>query len=116
MPDLAMSSIRRVYESDDEHPVPHKALPEVHCANGVPGLEETSTTRRIMNRARDEKVFITLIIGILIFIGTQLMNTRDSAQQQPYVDKHQDFRIQQNENHLIKIDGKLDKILEKILR
>jgi hypothetical protein len=78
------------------------------------GLELLPTTVRMMRKADDNKVFITLIIAIITYIASQFVLTRDSAHVQPYVDKLQDQRIEQNTKKLEKIDVKLDIIIDRI--
>jgi len=43
------------------------------------GLECLATTKRIMNKANENRVLITLWIAIVIYVGSQLMATRDSS-------------------------------------
>lgn len=90
---------------------PHRRTSKV-CKDE--GLEQPSTTARMMRKVDDNKVFITLVIAIIGYIASQLMLTRDSAQVQPYVDKLQDQRIEQNTTKLEKMDRKLDAILERL--
>ena len=66
----------RVFESNDANPVPHDTVKTEDCESGVDPL---STTRVMMNKANENRVFVTLWIAIIVFIAAQLMNTRDSA-------------------------------------
>lgn len=65
-----------VFGSDDANPVPHATVKTEDCESGVDPL---STTKVMMNKANDNKVFITLWIAIITFIALQLLDTRDSA-------------------------------------
>jgi len=100
---------RRIYSSD-EHPVPQSAAKH---AEKVVATESLSTTKKLMNRANDNRVFISLWIGIAAVIGTQMLDARDSTRQQPLIDAHQDFRIDQNAAMLKSMDLKLDALLER---
>lgn len=70
-----MAKDGRVFSSD-EHPVPHEHDENAECGTGV---EKLSTTKRIMRKADENKVLITLWIAIAIFIGREVWTARDSS-------------------------------------
>ena len=106
-----MSQSRRLYESDDENTVPH---PKVKTKEEEAGTEKLCTTKRMMKKADENKVLITLWLAIAIFVGREVWNARDSGIKQPLVDSMQDYRIEQNEKRLVNMNGKLDVILERL--
>jgi len=106
-----MSKDKRVYESDDERPVPHPEVKNEECGTGV---EQLSTTKRLMRKANENKVLITLWLAIALFIGREVWAARDDSLKQPLVDQMQDFRIEQHEQRLANMDEKLDAILERL--
>jgi len=106
-----MAPAQRVYESDDDYAVPH---PKVKTKDPETGIECLSTTKRVMNKVDENRVLITLWIAIVTFVASQILMSRDSTQQQPLVDKMQDFRIEKTEEHLLSMDRKLDDILKRL--
>ncbi len=78
-------------------------------------VEPVSTTQKMMNKAKDEKVFITLIVGIIIYVATQAMAMRDLDIEQPYIDKLQNQRMQQIEKDVGEIKSDIKTLLGRKL-
>ena len=68
------------------------------------GLECPSTTKRVMNKANENRVLITLWIAIVIYVGSQLMETRDSSMTH-------ELRITRIETDITEIKGDVKALL-----
>ena len=68
------------------------------------GLECPSTTKRVMNKATENRVLITLWIAIVIYVGSQLMETRDSSMTH-------ELRITRIETDITEIKGDVKSLL-----